>query len=102
MARGRKVTADQHSEEFDELRRTVHTLLHMIENAKASLTAGVTAANVLNAWADAVATGKDDNPNSIANYVESGRDLVGVVPAVGHPRRPAGPTVDLDPDDNNI
>jgi hypothetical protein len=102
MARGRKVTGDQQSEEFDELRRTVHTLLHMIENAKASLTAGVTAANVLNAWADAVATGKDDNPNAIANYVDSNREIVGVVPVPKRPARARQGTIDLDPDDKSV
>ena len=87
MAKARKVVGDQQSEEFDELRRTVHTLLHMLESAEASLTAGATAENVLNAWADAVRTGKDDNPESIANITSTGRDVVGVQPSRVTPAR---------------
>lgn len=87
MARARTVIADTNSEEIDQMRRTMHGLLHMLESAEASLTAGATAEDVLNAFADAVRTGTDDNPESIANIAPSLREVVGVKPTPLHPRR---------------
>jgi hypothetical protein len=87
MARARLVIADTSSEEIDQMRRTMHGILHMLESAEASLTAGASAEDVLNAFADAVRTGTDDNPESIANIVPSERELVGVRPQPLHPRR---------------
>lgn len=98
MAKARVVIGDQQSEEFDELRRLCHTLLHMLESAEASLTAGATAEDVLNAWADAVRTGTDDNPESIANIAPTNRAVVGVVQdRVQPPRhRRESQAIDLD------
>jgi hypothetical protein len=92
MARARLVTADTSSEEVDQLRRTVNTLLLMLETAEASLTAGASAEDVLNAWADAIRTGTEDNPESIANVVSTGRELVGLRPSPTHPQRPRNQT----------
>lgn len=88
MARARIVVSDTSSEEVDALRRTVNTLILMIETAEASITATASAEDVLNAWADAVRTGVDDNPESIANIVSTGRPLEGIRPTPKHPRRP--------------
>lgn len=103
MAKARVVVGDQESEEFEELRRTVHTLLHMLETAKASITALASAEDVLSAWSDAVATGVDNNPNSIANVVSTGREVVGVVPSrLRAPRRRFGTLKDLDKDSKAV
>lgn len=87
MARARVVVSDTSSEEVDQLRRTVNTLLHMIESAEASLTAGATAENVLDAWADAVRTGKDDNPDGVSDVSPTNRVVVGLRPTPTHPTR---------------
>ncbi len=88
MAQAVVVVGDSGSQEVDELRRTVNSLLLMLESAEASLTAGATAENVLNAWADAVRTGVDNNPAAIANIAPSNRQIVGVKVTPLHPRRP--------------
>lgn len=88
MAFVRIVTGDLPSAEKDQLRRTVNTLLQMLETAEASLTAGASAEDILNAWADAVRTGRDNNPASIANVVSTGLEVVGVRGTAQHPPRP--------------
>ncbi len=87
MARARLVISDVSSEEVDQLRRTVNTLILMLETAEASITAGASAAEVLGAWADGVRTGTDDNPDSVSNVVSTGREIVGLKPTPTHPRR---------------
>ena len=85
--RARHVVSDTSSAEVDHLRRTVNTLLLMLETAEASLTAGATAEDVLNAWADAVRTALDNNPASIANVVSTSLPIQGLRPTPRHPRR---------------
>ena len=104
MAKARVVVGDQQSEEFDELRRTVHTLLHMLESAKEAIdTNGADAEQVLEAWADAVITGKDDNPTGIVNVVPTNREVLGVHPSRALPARPRmTQTVDLPIGGKNI
>jgi hypothetical protein len=72
----------------------------MIETAEASITATASAEDVLNAWADAVRTGLDDNPAAIANVVSTGREVVGLKPTPKHPRRPRSATRDMTADSN--
>lgn len=98
MARARYVISDTSSEEVDQLRRTVNTLVLMLETAEASLTAGASAEDVLNAWADAARTGTDDNPASIADITSTSRELHGLRPTPKHPRRPKGKLVDMTAD----
>ena len=100
MARARLVIADTNSEEIDQLRRTVNNLLLMIETAEASITAGASAADVINAWADAVRTGTDNNPSAIANIVSTGSEIVGSKPTPLHPRRRGQNTVGMTPASN--
>lgn len=88
MAFVRLIVGDQSSAEVDQLRRTTNSLLQMLESAEASLTAGASAEDVLNAWADAVRTGTDDNPESIANVVSTSLEIVGLRPMNRHPARP--------------
>lgn len=88
MARAVVVVADTGSQEVDELRRTVNTLLLMLETAAASITAGASAEDVLNAWSAAVTTGVDNNPGSIADVVSTHREVRGVKVLPPHPRRP--------------
>ncbi len=104
MAKGRKVNGDQHSEEFDELRRNFHSLLHMLETAAASVTAGATAEVILTTWAEGIAAGRDSNPASTALVVSSGREVLGVVPVVKQPPRPraAGSVLTLSATDKSI
>ena len=90
MAKARLVVADQHSAELDQIRRTVNAILLMIEGAEASLTAGASAENVLNAWADGVGVGVDSNPSGISNVVATNVELVGIKPTPLHPRHPRG------------
>ncbi len=101
MAFVRLVVGDQSSAEVDQLRRTVNTLLQMLETAEASLTAGATAADVLNSWADAVRTGTDNNSASIANVTSTSLEIVGLRPMNRHPARPGhiGQTKAMELDD---
>lgn len=87
MAKARVIVADQNSAEVDHLRRTVNTLLIMIESAEASITAGASAGDILDAWADAVRTGVDNNPAAIANVTSSGREILGLKGTPKHPDR---------------
>lgn len=88
----RKINADQNSAEFDQLRRTVNNILRMMETAKASITATATAEEVLTAWADAIETGVDNDPNDVAtgDIVVSNGAIVGLKPVNGGglPRHP--------------
>lgn len=86
----RKINGDQHSAEFDQLRRTVNNLLRMLEGAEASLAAGATAEAVLQAWADGVRDGADTNPDAETDVVGTAVPLVGLKPTNGGgtPRHP--------------
>ena len=96
MARARLVVSDTSSEEVDQLRRTVNTLLLMIESAEASIAATATAEEVLGAWADAVRTGFDNNPDSVDHVVPTNREIVGIKPTPKHPQRPKGALRDME------
>jgi hypothetical protein len=78
--RVRLIVGDQQSAEFEQLRRTVNNLLRMMETAKASLVATATAADVLTAWSDAIETGRDNNPGTIANVVSTDNEVLGLRP----------------------
>ncbi len=86
----RRINADQHSAEFDQLRRTVNNLLRMIEGAEVSLGAGASAEAVLQAFADAVRDGVDANNDSEANVTGTNVPIVGLKPVNGGglPRHP--------------
>lgn len=100
MAKGRRVVGDQNSEELDQLRRTVHTLMIMLENLGTSLGAALDFTDVnnigdgLNA---AFVTGID---SAATDYTGSGLPVEGVIPTPKHPRRPTVGKVDnLDQND---
>jgi hypothetical protein len=79
MAKARVVVGDGGAQEIAELRRTVNSLLLMLETMKASLAAGVTANNVLTAISDAIITGTDNNSGAVASLVTTGREIKGSV-----------------------
>jgi hypothetical protein len=100
MAKARRVVSDQNSEELDQLRRTVHTLMIMLENLGTSLGAAADFTDVnnigdgLNA---AFVTGVD---SAATDYTGSELPIEGVIPTPKHPRRPnVGKVEDLDPKD---
>jgi hypothetical protein len=93
MARARKVVSDTHSAEMDEVRRTLHSLMLVLESVASSVDAGtITADEAFTALLAALQTGSDDDITNIdggANdYVGSGKELAGVRPTPTHPRRP--------------
>lgn len=93
MAVARFVTADQNSATFDHVRRTLNTLLFMIESATASVTAGATAEQILSVWGEAVTSGTDNNPSAVANIVSTNRPVELLAPiCVGTPKKPQGST----------
>lgn len=98
MAKARRIVGDQNSAEFDHLKKTVNNLLKMLESAGESLAAGATADDILQAWADGVAEGKDSNPGAVANVVSTGLEISGIKTIVQFPRRPGdqAPLVELD------
>lgn len=99
MAVARIVVDDAPNEVVQQLVRTVNGLLLMIEEAEAAITATATAEEVLNAWADAVRTGRDNNPATVDHYVGSGAELVGVRLSPRVPARPKRGTVALEVSD---
>lgn len=86
----RKINGDQHSAEFDQLRRTVNNILRMIEGASVSLGDTATAEAILQAWADGVRDGIDSNPDNETNVTGTNASLVGLKPTNGGglPRHP--------------
>lgn len=98
MAKAQKVTADMNSEELDQLRRNFNTLLILLENTAASVTAGDTAEVVLQALGEGIAAGVDSDPNTrLSSGVATGRKIVGVYPTPLHPNRPKHVTLkDMD------
>lgn len=98
MAKARRIVGDQNSAEIDHLKKTVNTLLKMLETAGASIAAGASAEDVLSAWAAGVAEGKDSNPDGIANVESTGLEISGIKTIVQFPRRPGdqAPLVELD------
>lgn len=96
MAKARKVVGDINSAELDHLKRQFNTLLLMIETAATSLTAGASAADVLNVWSAAISTGVDNNPNSVANVTSTGREIEGIWSTPKHPDRRKMQTVSMD------
>lgn len=98
MAKVRKVIGDQNSEELDQLRRCVHTLMIMLENLGTDLGAAADFTDVnnigdgLNA---AFVTGVD---TAATDYTGSGLVVEGVDPTPKAPKRPTvGKVVDMDP-----
>lgn len=87
MAKKRLVLGDQSSAEIDQIRYTLNNLLKVLETAAASITAGASAEDVLNALSAGIAAGADTNPNAVANVVSTGLELVGVQPMNAHPAR---------------
>lgn len=97
MALSRPVVADSGSNEVAELRRTVNSLLLMLETAAASITAGASAEDVLTAWAEGIAAGSDSNPSAIADIVSTGRELAGQTPIPNVPLTGRRELIALDP-----
>jgi hypothetical protein len=97
MAKGRRVVGDQNSEELDQLRRLVHTLLVMLRNAGDDLANATADASVTDIGAglrDAIDSGVD---SAATGYTGSGLAIEGVIPSPKHPRRPnVGKIEDLD------
>lgn len=97
MAKARKVVGDQNSEELDQLRRCVHTLMIMLENLGTDLanaTADSSVTNIGVGLAAALSTGVD---SAATGYTGSGLNIEGVDPTPKAPRRPSvGKVVDLD------
>lgn len=98
MAKARKVVGDINSAELDHLKRQFNTLLLMLETAAASVTAGATAEQVLSVWSDAISTGVDNNPNSVANITTTGREIEGIWSTPKHPDRRKMQTVSMTKD----
>ena len=92
MARGKVIPGDL-EQKVNELTKTVHSLLHMLESAAASVTATATAEQILTAWSDAVRTGVDNNPSAIANISSTGRAVTGVISKSNGPRSAASVTL---------
>ncbi len=97
MAKARKVVADQNSEELDQLRRCVHTMMIMLQNLGTDLAAAAAVANINNIGTGleaAMSTGVD---TAATDYTGSGLVIEGVDPTPKAPRRPSvGKVVDLD------
>lgn len=85
MAKARVVISDQNSAEFDELRRSYNSLLLILENICAEVTATtLTAAQGFEALDAALSTGVDSS-GTPSPHVGTGRQLVGLK---GSPVRP--------------
>jgi hypothetical protein len=76
MAKAKVVPSDIGSVEFDELRKAVHTLYLLIENALAAVT--VEASDT--ATVQAVQTALVNIRTAITNGTYSGREVLGVIP----------------------
>ncbi len=96
MAFARLIVEDQSSATFDQVRKTVNTLVFMLETANVSITAGATAEQVLQAWAAGISNGVDNNPAGTANIVSTNREIVCIKPYIRYPNRP-GLVGNLDP-----
>jgi len=81
MARCTVIVSDLGSVQVNNLIANVNTLILMLETAGASITAGATAAQVLQAWSAGIAVGKDSNPAATANIVSTGRPILGIKPS---------------------
>ncbi len=102
MAKAREVVADQHSAELDEMRRSLHALLLVLENVANEVDNGSITADeaftalltTLQAGLDSDITGVDGGGN---DYAGTGLTVAGVKPSPLHPRRPRNTDlVDLD------
>jgi hypothetical protein len=99
MARARKIVGDLNSAELDHLKRTVNTLILMLETAGTSVDDGATAEEILSAWSAGIAAGVDNNPESTANITSTGRTIEGLWTTPKHPDRPKMPQlVDMNSD----
>lgn len=96
MAKARKVVGDINSAELDHLKRTVNTLILMLETAGTSITAGATAEQVLSAWSSGIAAGVDNNPAATANITSTNREIEGIWTTPTHPTRRISQLVDMD------
>ncbi len=77
--RVREIVGDTQSAEIQQMRRSFNSLLRMMETAEASITTGsASAEEVLGAWADAIRTGRDDNPDTVSNVLVSDEEIVGI------------------------
>lgn len=100
MAKARRVVGDQNSEEMDQVRRLLHTLLIMLENLGTDLENAAAVSNINNigtGLAAAINTGVD---SAATDYTGSELVVEGVIPSPKHPRRPnVGKVEDIDPKD---
>lgn len=98
MAKGRRVVGDQNSEELDQLRRCVHTLLLVLSSVATQIGDAANAAaisDIADGLANAIDTGVDSD---VSGYTGTGLALEGVIPTPQHPRRPnVGKVENLDP-----
>ncbi len=93
MAVARFVTEDQNSATFDHLRRTVNTLVFMLANMGASVTAGATAEVIMSTISEGIAAGVDNNPAGTALVVVTNRPIELLAPiCTGTPKKPQGST----------
>lgn len=109
MAKGRRVVGDQNSEELDQMRRALHTIMLMLENLGTMLqtldntNVGtiVTGMTEIGAGLEAAFDdGQDDDIGGTLYVGATGLPVEGVIPSPKHPRRPnVGKVEDLDPAD---
>jgi hypothetical protein len=79
MARAKRVPGDQGSQEFDHLRKTVHTILMLLEKLS---TANSADAAALLASANAIGDAVTNGVTSSSDAVVPNREVLGVLPAV--------------------
>lgn len=102
MAVARVVVADVGSQELESIRRTLNTVLFMMETAGASITATATAEEVLSAWSAGISAGIDSNPAATANIVSTNRPINLVAVSVAIPQQPKFATKVVNPSDASV
>lgn len=93
MAKARPVVSDQHSAEVDEMRRSLHALLLVLQNVAFEVDAGnITADEAFTALLTTLSTAVDSDIATIDGggntYTGTGLTVAGVKPTPLHPRRP--------------
>jgi hypothetical protein len=93
MARAKEVVSDMHSQEFDQVRRSLHDLMLVLENVASEVDAGnITADEAFTVLTTTLSNGRDENISGVDgggnNYTGTQREVVGVKPTPLHPERP--------------
>lgn len=105
MAKARRVVGDQNSEEFDQMRRCVHSIMLVLQNVASEVDAGnITADEAFTVLLTTLSTGVDADITAVDgggnNYAGTTLAVEGVIPTPKHPRRPnVGKIDDLDASD---